>query len=130
MVSGKEPWAGLEIESKANGGVWQAGYGQGSRTTGRQQEDSQRESSVKYSTSHTSGLPKALRLGVLCKSLSQGHHVQAWVILPTPCPMLLLSHWVLALPMGVGGASGCQGRLTGGSGSVCSRCTCGRGTTA
>lgn len=66
--------------------------------------------------------------GCPCKSLSQGHHGS--VILPTPCPMLLLSCWVLALPTGVGGANGCQGRLTGGSGSVCSRCTCGRGTIA
>lgn len=99
-----------------------------------QQEDSRKTHTEREQcsvlTSHTSGLPKALRLGVLCKSLSQGHHVLVWVILPTPCPMLLLSCWILALPTGVCGANGCQGRLTGGSGSVCSRCTCGRGTIA
>lgn len=64
------------------------------RAVGQQEEREQ----CSVLTSHTSGLPKALRLGVLCKSLSQGHHVPAWVILPTPCPMLLLSRWVLALP--------------------------------
>lgn len=74
-------------------------------------------------------VPKSSEAGCPVQVPLSGASCPGWVILPphAPCSFFLVGFWLCPR---VWWCQWLPGRLAGGSGSVCSRCTCGRGTIA